>query len=362
MKKLSVSTLFKLIAAVGLLFFLFPAKTNAATCKVRSNLNKVIIDINDLPDPGPTNHKVTVFTDTCKTFNAKHGYQKSFCNEVEPRPPGSTSTKATISNASVFHSGHYDVYVHEKFAGDRCFPETTVPFIAKCEFEISVADGAQKCGPGDCGATQDMRACPEGQPGMTVEKCCSVDDTLRNCSRGYKPLLYLDFAEGSGLTTCFCRCDEDFAAQYEPCRSIKKQCENIDEECDKITDAEKKTECQNKLTDCQDEYNDCLACTAPPDPKEPGVWTALGCVAVQPAEFIATLVRIGFGIGGGLAFLFMIMGALKILTSEGNPETINAGRQMIVNALSGLVLIIFSIIILKILGYDILGLPGFGNP
>lgn len=88
-------------------------------------------------------------------------------------------------------------------------------------------------------------------------------------------------------------------------------------------------------------------------------WTALGCIPVKPGDFIKTLIRIGFGIGGGIAFLFMVMGVIKILTSQGNPETLNDGRGMITSAIAGLLLVIFSVIVLKIIGVDILELPGF---
>jgi len=89
------------------------------------------------------------------------------------------------------------------------------------------------------------------------------------------------------------------------------------------------------------------------------VWTAIGCIPVEPGEFIARLIKIAYGIGGGVAFLFMVFGSFKILTSQGNPEILNEGKSMLTSSISGLLLIIFSIIILKIIGYDILGLPGF---
>ena len=88
-------------------------------------------------------------------------------------------------------------------------------------------------------------------------------------------------------------------------------------------------------------------------------WTALGCIPFDPAEFIKILIRISFGIGGGIAFLFMVIGAFKVLTSQGNPELLNEGKSMITSSIAGLLLIIFSVIILKIIGYDILQLPGF---
>jgi len=57
----------------------------------------------------------------------------------------------------------------------------------------------------------------------------------------------------------------------------------------------------------------------------------------------------------------MIFGGFQIILSGGNPDKIKAGKEIIVAALSGLLLIIFSVLILRIIGYNILGLPGFGK-
>ena len=47
------------------------------------------------------------------------------------------------------------------------------------------------------------------------------------------------------------------------------------------------------------------------------------------------------------------------MTSQGNPEAVKAAQEMIVSAVTGLLFIIFSYVILQIIGADILGIPGF---
>jgi len=64
-------------------------------------------------------------------------------------------------------------------------------------------------------------------------------------------------------------------------------------------------------------------------------------------------------IAGGIAFLLIVVGAFQIVLSAGNPDRIKAGKEMITAALSGLFLIIFSVFILKLIGADILQIPGF---
>lgn len=90
-----------------------------------------------------------------------------------------------------------------------------------------------------------------------------------------------------------------------------------------------------------------------------GVWTAFGCIQTDPSAFIGEVLRIGIGIGGGVAFLLILFGGFQILTSAGNPEQLAAGRELITSAITGLLLIIFSIFLLRLIGVNILGIPTF---
>jgi hypothetical protein len=47
------------------------------------------------------------------------------------------------------------------------------------------------------------------------------------------------------------------------------------------------------------------------------------------------------------------------MTSAGNPEKLKEVRESFVAIITGVLLIIFSLTILKIVGADVLGLPGF---
>jgi len=108
-----------------------------------------------------------------------------------------------------------------------------------------------------------------------------------------------------------------------------------------------------------------LACGDLPDPTcktcidDGDAWTALGCIPTDPAAFVAWVLARAISIGGGIAFLLMIGGGFTIMTSSGNPEQLNKGKSIITSAATGLLFIIFSVLLLKIIGIDILKLPGF---
>lgn len=87
-----------------------------------------------------------------------------------------------------------------------------------------------------------------------------------------------------------------------------------------------------------------------------GIQTALGCINTNPQEFINNLFTILLGLGGGIAFLLMIVGALFVLTSQGQPERVSRGKEVFVGAISGLLMIIFSTFLLELIGVDILGI------
>lgn len=88
--------------------------------------------------------------------------------------------------------------------------------------------------------------------------------------------------------------------------------------------------------------------------------TAFGEITItDPSKFVSTLITFGTGIAGGIAFLLILLGGLQLMTSSGNPEKLTAGKELISSAIIGLVLILSSIFLLKLIGVDILGIPDF---
>lgn len=114
----------------------------------------------------------------------------------------------------------------------------------------------------------------------------------------------------------------------------------------------------------------CTAATAsaPLEPYNPecstantpqGVKTAIGCLPTDPQTFVNTALPWAVGLGAGLAFLLGLYGVLLIVVSAGNPEKMQAGRELITSAIAGLVIIVFAVFILDFIGVEVLQLFRF---
>lgn len=87
--------------------------------------------------------------------------------------------------------------------------------------------------------------------------------------------------------------------------------------------------------------------------------TAIGPIQTDPKEFVKKIFGIVLSLSGGIAVLLIIVSGYKLMVSQGNQEKTQAAREMLTSAIVGLLFIIFSLVILQIIGVDILKLPGF---
>lgn len=88
--------------------------------------------------------------------------------------------------------------------------------------------------------------------------------------------------------------------------------------------------------------------------------TAIGCIPVLSDQnrFLSFVLGWAIGIGGGIAFLLIVYAGFLIMSSAGNPDRLKAGQELMTSAISGLVLLIFSVFILNFIGVKILQIPG----
>lgn len=89
------------------------------------------------------------------------------------------------------------------------------------------------------------------------------------------------------------------------------------------------------------------------------IQTAIGPIDICNVNaFTGSVLKFAIGIGGGIAFLLILFGVFQITTSQGDPQRLQAGKEMIESAIFGLLMIIFSIFLLRLIGVQILAIPG----
>lgn len=102
---------------------------------------------------------------------------------------------------------------------------------------------------------------------------------------------------------------------------------------------------------------DQLLITLSDDPKSGAIDTPFGGVPRNPQGIASAFVSIAIGIAGGLAFLLMVYGGFRMIFSNGDPKAIQDAREIITSAIIGLIVIVFSVVLLRLIGISILGLP-----
>lgn len=89
------------------------------------------------------------------------------------------------------------------------------------------------------------------------------------------------------------------------------------------------------------------------------VQTDIGCIPKEPLPFASKLYSIGLGFIGGVAVLSIIYGAYLVLSSQGDPDKLTKGKSYIVYAIIGLILAVSGFAFYRIVGVDIVHIPGF---
>lgn len=85
--------------------------------------------------------------------------------------------------------------------------------------------------------------------------------------------------------------------------------------------------------------------------------TGLGCIPTDASQLVSWILRFSLGIGGGLALLLMSFAGIEIMTSQGDPEKLNEGKERFTSAIIGLAFVVMSVFLLRVIGVDILGTP-----
>lgn len=86
--------------------------------------------------------------------------------------------------------------------------------------------------------------------------------------------------------------------------------------------------------------------------------TAIGKIPVDPTSFTQSFLSLGIGLGGSIALILMLYGFFNLAISAGIPDKVKASQEIITSAVGGLLFIIFSVILMQIIGVNLIGIPG----
>lgn len=87
--------------------------------------------------------------------------------------------------------------------------------------------------------------------------------------------------------------------------------------------------------------------------------TDFGCFPNDPIGFVQRFYGIGLAFVGMAALIALMIGGYTILSSQGDPQRVRAGKAWIFYAIGGLMLAIFGYVIIQTIAGDILKVPGF---
>jgi hypothetical protein len=75
--------------------------------------------------------------------------------------------------------------------------------------------------------------------------------------------------------------------------------------------------------------------------------------------FVQSVFGLILGLSGGIALILIIVSGYRLILIRGNPEKMQGVKDSLTSAVVGLLFIIFSLVILEVVGVEILKIPGF---
>lgn len=89
------------------------------------------------------------------------------------------------------------------------------------------------------------------------------------------------------------------------------------------------------------------------------VATDLGCLPNDPVGFIQKFYGWGLSLIGMVGLLYLIYGGYHVLTSGGNPQRLQKGKEYILYAIIGILFAIFGFVFIQFIAGGVLRIPGF---
>ncbi len=114
-------------------------------------------------------------------------------------------------------------------------------------------------------------------------------------------------------------------------------------------------------------WNSCAQCiyagTSSPDdallitPNPNKSYTVFGCVSTDAGGFASFFMNFITSAVSAVAFLGILYGGFQVMIARGDPDKMNEGKRYIYGAILGLLIVLFSVFIVKTIGGTILQIP-----
>lgn len=212
--------------------------------------------------------------------------------------------------------------------------------------------------------------------------CVAVEQFLFGCGDGYQigqQCLQYQFPEGCNSPNSTFECipipplpTNSYRCIWTPAAfGFGGSCTTGENSCDTENNYGVGASCETLDTRdaCINYFWACESDVLPPEPEpEPGppptlyctgedeINTAIGCISITDLNrFIIFLLTWSIGLAGAVFLILTLYASFIIITSSGNPRRLRLGHEIILSALAGLIMLIFSVFILKVIGVDIFG-------
>lgn len=241
-----------------------------------------------------------------------------------------TSSVGTFTFSSI-PKGNYSIYMF-KSGGKDCLAEVD----SNCDqlFNISVVDT-----PIDPTPLTNCSNRPSQCPQASYPDCFISDTSCSAPQDGTTvlPDSVCEFSNAAGQTFC------TYKAGVTLPPSLQEPSPSVDP-----TEAPPLPPCASRRM----EGGEFIGCAS--------VQTGLGrAIGVSPERLIRDIFAVLLSISGGIALLLIIRASYMLMVSRGDPEKVAEAREILTSAIVGLLFIIFSVVILQVIGVDILKIPGF---
>ncbi|QQG40750.1 MAG: hypothetical protein HYV37_00255 [Candidatus Levyibacteriota bacterium] len=111
---------------------------------------------------------------------------------------------------------------------------------------------------------------------------------------------------------------------------------------------------EKQIKDNPDRKRDIVKCTK--------IDSAIGEIDTDPAAFIKKIFTVLLSMAGGWAVYLIITAGYQLMFSQGDAEGVKEAQEKITSAVVGIIFMILSLIILRVIGVDIFQLPTFVKP